>query len=188
MLDNSSWDQPSLRYVVGREIKHPEDAIFISPWIKANLYVKSPWTLSPNLPNSFLTHRYEIRSFGNTQLKQMAAQGGSDSTMFIFLHSVDDPIADTKGKMAMANQMMELGMKVYMTVMDKEDVDGTYIKEMSHGMGLSMLMFFDRYYDSITEEQTHFKSTENRIVKYQCTEGCYVFDSRTTPISAYLEF
>jgi len=188
VLDNSSWAEPNLRYVVGRELKSPEASTQITPWVTANLYVKSPWTLNPDLPNSFTSHRYEIRSFSSHQLKQMATQGGANTTMYLFMHSVDDPIANTQSKIAMANQMMELGMKVHMTVVDKKDVDGTYVKEISHGMGLSMLTFFDRFYASITEEQAHFKSTAHTIVKYQCHDCCYVFDLRTVPSHAYIEF
>lgn len=83
VFDNSSWAQPNLAYVVGRELNKPEFILKISEKLSLNLFVKSPWTLKANLPNSFSGDKYLIRSFDYGQVKQMFNNGGGD-TFYIF--------------------------------------------------------------------------------------------------------
>ncbi|MBE0470921.1 MAG: DUF2920 family protein, partial [Methyloprofundus sp.] len=157
VFDNSSWAHPNLSYIIGRELGTAEFSYQILPKIILDLNVKTPWTHQLGLPNTFSTDRKEIRSFTRSQLEQMYVQGGQD-TFYVFYHAESDQIADTKEKVEMVNQMVMLGFKnIMMKVMDHSDVDGVLVKNLNHGMGMSMVKFFESCYSMLEEVNPNFQ-------------------------------
>lgn len=78
----------------------------------------------------------------------------------------------------MATNMAELGYKnVVMNVLSDSDVDGKFIKTMKHGMGMSMLGFFDVAYDYLLQITPTFSpNKELKQTVYRLNDTDYFFD------------
>ena len=189
VFDNSGWATPNLRYVVGRELNLPELGLQVTDKLTLHLYVKSPWTLKEGLPNSFAREKVAIRSFTQDQIQQMAAQGGLD-TFYVFYHSIIDAIAPTSEKIAMVKALVQCQfIHIHLEVMEEHDVDGTFIKSLDHGMGLSMITFFDRAYSQLQQAGVAFQACEEReCIKYTCEQATYSFYLQETPVRGVLDF
>jgi len=187
VFDNSSWAHPNLLYIVGRHFNKAEVSKQTHSNIITQLFLRSAWTLKPGLPNTLNNNRYEIRAFSEKQIIEMVQNGLQ--TFYYFVHAQNDLIANTKDKIAMASFLIQHGIKVHMEVMSKEDVDGRYVKELKHGMGLSLLTLFDKGYKEIAEHSITNKNDFDRKSKiiYPVEEFQYVFDYSVFPVKAYTE-
>lgn len=187
VFDNSSWVHPNYTYLVGREINSAEVSAVRHSNITTVFYVKSAWTLKTNLPNTFDENRFEIRDFTEKQLSEMLTE--NLQTFYYFVHAENDYIASTEDKINLVKTMVKKGMNVYLAVMGKEDIDGKYVKNAEHSMGLSMLELFARGY---TEIKNHKVSKETDFdlgskITYPVKDYQYVFDYSEFPIKAYTE-
>jgi len=176
VIDNSSWAKINTAYIIGRDLKIPEHTI--QPWshIQIAYYVKSAWTQQKGLPNSFDGSRFEIRSFTPLQIEQMAKH--NSKCFYFFTHAHKDNIALTEDKIKMATDMLNHGMKVHLEVYDETDVDGHYIKNMNHGMDMSMLTLFDKALTLINQqlEHTTIETWQPTSITYRSEDKCYQFD------------
>ena len=184
VFDNSSWALPNFIYIVGREYGVPEFKEKLYSHVDVRYFTKTAWTLSPNLPNTFDGKRFHIRAFTDPQIEHWAKY--NTQTFFYFVHAQEDLIAPTEPKIQMATTMLQQGMNVHMEVMSEGDVDGSYVKNLSHGMNLSMLTMFKKAYhqlgDHRPKQSNDFK--ENSVVSYPSDNCIYEFDFSTKPISA----
>ena len=184
VFDNSSWAKPNLNYVVGRELHTGELNANMLSNVQLGLCVKSPWTLVSGLPNSFEKSKMDIRSFNRNQLSAMADNGARGSTFYCFYHSANDGIAPTLEKIEMKKNMSDLGFNVHMKVVEETDVDGVFIKDLSHGLGMSMIQYFDKCFSHINDYQHNFNSESPDIVSYEFEECRYQFDLSKSPVEA----
>lgn len=156
VFDNSSWATPNFNYIVGRGLGSTEFSMVHSPNIVLELNVLSPWSHLPFMPNAFSKDRILIRSFPENHLTQMS-QTGKQKTIYRFVHAENDFIANTGQKIALAEKMKNKGFDVQIKIYSEADVDGKYIKNTNHGMGLSMRKFFSNHYkeakDDIKDDQ-----------------------------------
>ena len=72
------------------------------------------------------------------------AQIGNHKTIYRFVHSQKDDIANTEQKLILANKMKKKGFNVQIKIYSEKDIDGKYVKTMNHGMNLSMRVFFSK--------------------------------------------
>ena len=185
VFDNSSWVHPNYTYLVGREINLAEVSVARHSNITTVFYVKSAWTLKTNLPNTFDENRFEIRDFTEKQLSEMLAE--NLQTFYYFVHAENDYIASTEDKINLVKTMVKKGINVYLAVMGKEDIDGKYVKNAEHSMGLSMLELFARGYTEIKDHKVS-KETDFDLgskITYPVKDYQYVFDYSEFPIKAY---
>ena len=186
VIDNSSWASLSLPYIVGRDLKTPESAHYFWSNLKVYYYVLSAWTMRPNLPNAFLPCHHVMRGFDKTQIKQMARNGST--CFYYFVHSVNDNIALTRDKINMAKTMISEGFDVHMEVFDQSDVDGKLVKNLGHGMGMSMLTLFERAWPMVSKKLT--QSPNDFVLKskirYEASGVAYGFDFNKKGVSPNL--
>lgn len=149
VFDNSSWASPNMQYISGHELNRQEYTVTFTPDIIMALNVLSPWTHQPFMPNYFNEDRKQIRSFPETHLEIMG-QTGNNKTIYRFAHAKEDIISNTEEKLKFINDLKKIGFDVQMDIFSGEDVDGVYIKNMEHGMGMSMRLFFAKSF-----EQSH---------------------------------
>lgn len=188
VFDNSSWANPNLSYIVGRELNRPEFILTATENLTLQLFVKSPWTLTRGLPNSFFDDKFLIRSFSEDQIRQMAEQGGT-TTSYLFYHSKHDHIAPTNEKIAMATSMLKNNFRhLQMEIAEENDVDGTFIKSLQHGMGMSMLTFFDLAHTYLMNMNVAFTCRRNNSVWYTVKDSRYCFRLNESPISASIDY
>lgn len=147
VFDNSSWAVPNINYVVGHDIGIADVVQFFKSDIRLELNVLSPWSKYLFMPNSFGKSRLLIRSFPEEHLDVMK-KVGECKTVYRFVHSEKDGIANPQEKISLAKQMMMKGFNVQMNVYSENDIDGAYIKNMNHGMGLSLRKFFSMCYEN----------------------------------------
>ncbi len=151
VFDNSSWATPNFNYIIGHKLGFTEFSMVHSPNIILELNVLSPWSHLPFMPNAFGNNRISIRSFPDNHIDLMS-KVGKLKTIYRFVHAKNDSIANTDQKIALAERMKSNGFNVAMKTYSKEDVDGGYIKNINHGMGLSMRKFFSKYYNETKED------------------------------------
>lgn len=183
VFDNSSWAKPNLCYMVGRDLNRCEFSFMASSNVQLMLFVKSPWSLNPESKNYIGGDRMDIRSFSDDDIHTMHSYGG-ENTLYYFVHPIIDRIASTKDKVEMAKAMMNKGLLVKMELFTKKDIDGDFIKNIDHGMGLSMVKFFDKGMEILAEGKDSFVSIENEVVTYKYKNGCYKFELSKRPILA----
>lgn len=141
VFDNSSWATPNLRYIVGHDMGLAEFTSGHSQGVTLELNVLSPWSQFIFMPNGFEKNKYMMRSFPEQHIETMS-KSSNGKTIYRFTHAERDLIADTQQKIAMAELLKKKGFNVEMSVYSSKDIDGSYIKNMSHGMGLSMRKLF----------------------------------------------
>lgn len=184
VMDNSSWAYPNYAYVVGRECNQHE---FSQRWqsnVLTRLFVKTPWTLKKGFPFTFDENRTNIRSFSPEQVAQQGQY--SSPTQYIFVHSETDQVAQTGQKIQMAESMIQVGMNVHMEVYGQKDVDGNYVKNLNHGMDLSMLTFFEKALPAITLNDVGKKTdfVRQSQICYDSHQYRYCFDFSSFPVKA----
>lgn len=186
VFDNSSWAIPNSKYILGHDLGEPEYVLNHSPNIILLCNVASPWSLSSFMPNGFNKDRQMIRSFPETHLAGMA-QTGKNKTIYRFVHTKNDYIANTEEKITLASKMKEKGFNVNLEIYSEKDIDGKYIKTIEHGMGLSMRTFFSRYYtqteNEIRNDQLIDTDFEHEL-QYICQTKTYTisYDGKTDPL------
>lgn len=184
LFDNSSWAEPNLCYVMGRELNAPELSAKLNDSVTLAMYMRSPWRKAEDHPHNFGPSEFLIRGFNLSQLEQMVQQG-THQTFCFMVHSANDKfIAPVTTKIAMAQAMIELGWYIEMLIYEESDVDGDYIKSMEHGMGISMLTFFERGYEILQAMDRPFKYAAAEHVRYHAGEYNYEFDYRNGDIRA----
>ncbi|WP_353851061.1 DUF2920 family protein [Aeromonas sp.] len=175
LFDNSSWAEPNLAYVVGRDIGAVEYQCTLQGGVELALCVCSPWRMVAGHPHEFDVDAFIIRSFSASQLDQMAAQGGT-FTFCLMVHAIHDPIAPTEAKLAMARAMLARGFNAELVLFDESSIDGDFIRNMEHGMGLSMLQFFEQGLALLAERSPDFQASQATEVTLQAGHSIYHLD------------
>jgi len=175
VFDNSSWALPNLKYIKGQELGSYEMLGTLFSNVTLELNVLSPWTHNPHLPNYFNQARRQIRSFPDDHLRIMAGSG-KNKTIYRFVHAKEDSISDAEDKISLADSLKKNGFDVQMEVYTDKDIDGHYIKNMEHGMRMSMKSLFarafERSYLSIRSDQ-RIDFDFNHILHYPCDMEIY---------------
>ncbi len=179
VFDNSSWAIPNMNYMIGHDLGQAEFLTTLMPDITLELNVLSPWSKYSQLPNAFTKEKLLMRSFPNHHLDVMKKIGGG-KTVYRFVHSENDYIANTQEKINLAKDMIDKGFNVQMEVYSEADIDGSYIKNMTHGMGLSLQKFF-----AICFKHSHPDITDDQRTDFDFNHSCrFVCDS----ISYFIDY
>lgn len=191
IFDNSSWAKPNLTYILGRDLNVSEySQRYINNLIMRHS-VRTCWTAKEGLPTTFDDNRIAVRSFTTEQINQFADY--KPTAQYYFIHALNDHIANTNEKIAMVKDMVGNGIDVHMIVADEEDVDGSYIKNTNHGLGLSLQQFFKHGYDHIEQTRPADNlSTDTNFslkseIRYTSDQFEYIFDYSQTPIQGRVE-
>lgn len=175
VLDNSSYACAPLPYVVGRQLGCHEFLATMTLNIAIACFVASPWRLHPTEKNFFSDDRQKIRSFlFDEDIKTMAAYG-KNKTQYRFIHSEQDMIAKVDEKLKMVNLLKTNGFDVLISVMGHKDVDGHFVKNLGHGMDLSLKTMFSKLYETIKPRQAQTDFDLNSEITYNGSEMNYLF-------------
>lgn len=102
----------------------------------------------------------------------MAAQGGTQ-TFCLMVHAIHDAIAPADAKLAMARAMLARGFNAELILFDESSIDGEFIRNMEHGMGLSMLQFFEQGLALLAERSPSFVATHATEVTLHAGHSLY---------------
>ncbi|MBF0033204.1 DUF2920 family protein [Citrobacter freundii] len=190
IIDNSSWSAPNMKYIIGRELDNTELHQRLDSHVIMGLYVKSPWTLTNNLPNTLSKSRIKMRSFDSEQISQMIHQGGGDC-LYVFYHYLNDKIAPAKEKLEMILSIQKSNKnKIICNILkNKKDIDGVLVKTLEHGLGMSIFELFKKHFPEISKEITNKpkRNIKNKVTQYQCDDLVYSFDNSTHPMTVTIK-
>ncbi|WDF92733.1 DUF2920 family protein [Aeromonas hydrophila subsp. hydrophila] len=89
------------------------------------------------------------------------------------VHAIHDAIAPADAKLAMARAMLARGFNAELILFDESSVDGEFIRNMEHGMGLSMLQFFGQGLVLLAERSPAFTATRAAEVTLHAGHSVY---------------
>jgi len=150
IVDNSSYVKPPLNFIVGFENNplKPEHMLTIDKNIVMYLFTLTFWTLKKGDPKEFTKSAYEIRDLtNNSHMEQLSKE---TKTKLITYHSVYDKIASYKDKEDYYKQLVEKGVEVELhTIKNESQLDGKFIKNLDHEMGMSIKQLVDIHLSNI---------------------------------------
>lgn len=178
IIDNSSYAKPHYKYFLGRESNsaHPEYTIDYRDHIKIYSFVKTHWSLDRNSQNFFSSDHYRIRDISDSQHLIKLSNISTKKTKYISYHSAYDGIAPINEKEEFYKTLNSLGFDATLHIISDETVvDGKFIKNLGHGMDMSLKELINR---ELPKMDTLGSSKEHKIEKisYDCDIIRYIFD------------
>ncbi|WP_103630809.1 DUF2920 family protein [Campylobacter concisus] len=145
-----------------------------------NLYFcdKTYWTLNDKSPYYFSDAREEIRNILNP--KHLNVQSKFKKTFYIGYHCVNDDIAPAKDKTELYEALKKLKFDATLhMIKDESEVDGKFIKSLTHGMGMSYKLLLQRELPGVMKKILSKKDKKNEInekcIEYKCGDLLYKF-------------
>lgn len=178
VIDNSSYAKPPYKYFVGRESdsQHPEYTINYKNHMKIYSFVKTHWSLDKNSQNYFSSDHYRIRDISDNQHLIKLSNISTKKTKYISYHSSNDGIAPVEEKERFYDMLASLGFDATLHIInDETQVDGKFIKNLGHGMDMSIKELINR---ELPKMDTLSSSNGHTIEKisYDCDTLRYTFD------------
>lgn len=191
IVDNSSYVKPPLNFIVGFENNplKPEHMLVIDKNIAMYSFTLTFWTLKKGDPNEFTKSAYEIRDLtNNSHMDQLSKE---TKTKLITYHSVYDKIASYKDKEDYCKYLLEKGVEVELhTIKDESQLDGKFIKNLDHAMGMSIKQLVDIHLSNILTKEKKYLETDLSLettISYQTSDNKkYQFKNKKGKVSAFL--
>ncbi len=177
VIENSCYVKPLLSYVVGKEtnILSPE---FIYPFehVQFNCFVQTLWTTNSQSPNFFSPGHYKIRDLSDSEHLQTLAEKSDKKTKYISYHSAYDGLVPINEKISFYEELESLGFEAKLNIIkEKSQVDGKFIKSLSHAMDMSLKELAKRELPSVFSEDRTSKEKKDDEVVYICDKLRYKF-------------
>jgi len=177
IVDNSSYVKPPLQYIVGKEkdVNFPE-FIVTSNKLKIYCFVKTHWSMDKKSKYYFSSDRYRIRNIGDEEHLKLMSEFSKNKTKYIFYHSKHDAIASIEDKIDFVDNLHDCGYEIKLNIYKEEnEVDGKFIKNLQHGMGMSIKELINRELPTILSSEFESENSFNNM-KYICDNSTYSFD------------
>ncbi|WP_373274280.1 DUF2920 family protein [Campylobacter insulaenigrae] len=178
VIDNSGAALPPLHYIVGRDINGYD---YKANNANAIVYgiVKTHWQRkNPNSPYYFADENYLIRALLNQTHLILQAQKNKD-IVYISYHSKKDPATPADYKISMVEILKALNYEVDFHLIEEKDIDGKYIKDLSHGCGIPDKALFNKELPNMLEKLKgkEFSIREDSI-SYPCKDKVFTFKDK----------
>ncbi|EAI4441839.1 DUF2920 family protein [Campylobacter lari] len=179
-LDNNLW-----RFVgFGKEvdyIKYCSAGItHIFKNVKFAASDKTLWTTNKQSPYYFSPARKLIRETLNKD--HLNIQAKYPNPKYIAYHSKFDEYVPLEEKEEYVNILKELGVDVeFIKVIDEKQIDGKFIKNLTHGMGIPMKLLIKKHLPQILQEPLKDKTCKKEI-SYKCDDLIYTFKEENEQI------
>ncbi|TDJ87534.1 DUF2920 family protein [Campylobacter volucris] len=131
---------------------------------------KTYWTSNKFSKNYFSNARKIIREPLNKE--HIKTQSLYPNPKYILYHSVFDERSPFENKKNFVELLKSLNFKV--DFYDISQIDGKYIKNLNHGLGLSTKLFFKLHLPQILKEKLENKTCKKEI-SYKCDDLIYTF-------------
>ncbi|MBE9828280.1 DUF2920 family protein [Campylobacter concisus] len=181
VIDNSSYAIFLWRLIgFGKEINFTNYFCFGTDTLYQNLYLyffdKTYWTLNEKSPYYFIDAREEIRSILN--LDHLNVQSGYKKPIYVSYHCIcDKEIAPAKDKIELYEALKKLKFNATLhMIKDESEVDGKFIKSLTHGMGMSYKLLLQKELPSMMEKILSQKNKKScKSIEYKCGDMIYKF-------------
>ncbi|MBL1243424.1 MAG: DUF2920 family protein [Sulfurimonas sp.] len=170
----------AIDYVIDKDnnVNFPE-YILNSDKVKINCFVQTYWMTDKISKYYFSPDRENIRNINHYEHIKTMAKSGNCKTKYIFYHSVKDKLAPVGDKIALTQTLRLNGFECDVKILEnKEDIDGKFIKNLEHGMGMSIKELINIELPSILKKlETQEEILNNPYpVQYKCRDVTYIFD------------
>ena len=184
VIDNSSYAIFLWRLIgFGKEIDFTNYFCFGTGNLYQNLYLyffdKTHWTLNEKSPYYFIDAREEIRNILN--LDHLNVQSSYKKPIYVSYHcTYDNETAPAKDKTKLYETLKKLKFDatLHMTK-DESEVDGKFIKSLTHGMGMSYKLLLQRELPIVMKKILSKKDKKDEInekcIEYKCGDLLYKF-------------
>jgi len=181
VIDNSSYAIFLWRLIgFGKEINFTNYFCFGTDTLYQNLYIyffdKTYWTLNEKSPYYFIDAREEIRNILN--LDHLNVQSGYKKPIYVSYHCIcDKEIAPAKDKIELYEALKKLKFDATLhMIKDGSEVDGKFIKSLTHGMGMSYKLLLQKELPSMMEKILSQKNKKScKSIEYKCGDMIYKF-------------
>ena len=181
VIDNSSYAIFLWRLIgFGKEIDFTNYFCFGTGILYKNLYLyffdKTYWTLNEKSPYYFIDAREEIRNILN--LDHLNVQSGYEKPIYVSYHCIcDKEIAPAKDKIELYEALKKLKFDATLhMIKDGSEVDGKFIKSLTHGMGMSYKLLLQKELPSMMEKILSQKNKKSgKSIEYKCGDMIYKF-------------
>ncbi|WP_149718009.1 DUF2920 family protein [Campylobacter concisus] len=181
VIDNSSYAIFLWRLIgFGKEINFTNYFCFGTDTLYQNLYIyffdKTYWTLNEKSPYYFIDAREEIRNILN--LDHLNVQSSYKKPIYVSYHCIfDKEIAPAKDKIELYEALKKLKFDAMLhMVKDESEVDGKFIKSLTHGMGMSYKLLLQKELPSMMEKILSQKNNKSsKSIEYKCGDMIYKF-------------
>ncbi|HEF2147273.1 TPA: DUF2920 family protein [Campylobacter coli] len=189
VIDNSGSVNFLWRIVgFGKEIdfmQYPEFATFdFFHHIKTHCSTKTFWTSNSASPNFFSPARRKIRNL--LEKDQLQSQAKYIKTHFVSYHSIKDEYVSLEEKIEFYKALSNLGFDASLNSITKESqIDGKFIKNLSHSMGISMKLLIKKEFPKMLEKikQNLKEDYKEKCVSYPCEDLIYRFSEKDDKIN-----
>lgn len=188
VIENSAYVKPPLAYIVGKEndIKNPEFLMIYRKNLNLHCYTQTFWTLNKNSPYYFSNDRYRIRDLTDKEHLQSSFDTKFEKTQFISYHSKVDDLAFIEEKVEYCKLLEDLGCKVDLKIIENEDeVDGKFIKNLTHGMGMSIKELIKIEVPKVLNKPMAQKKSHREKITFQCDTMEYIIENKENKIEVY---
>ncbi|WP_462108239.1 DUF2920 family protein [Campylobacter concisus] len=146
-----------------------------------NLYFcdKTYWTLNKSSPYYFSDAREEIRNILN--LDHLTVQSSYKKPIYVSYHCIyDKDVAPAKDKTELYEALKKLKFDATLhMIKDESEVDGKFIKSLTHGMGMSYKLLLQRELPGVMKKILSKKDKKDEInekcIEYKCGDLLYKF-------------
>ena len=184
VIDNSSYAIFLWRLIgFGKEIDFTSYPCFSTDTLYQNLclyfFDKTYWTPNEKSPYYFSDAREEIRNILN--LDHLTVQSSYKKPVYVSHHCIyDTDIAPSKDKTKLYEALKKLKFDATLhMVKDESEVDGKFIKSLTHGMGMSYKLLLQRELPGVMKKILSKKDKKDEInekcIEYKCGDLLYKF-------------
>ncbi|HEG0339563.1 TPA: DUF2920 family protein [Campylobacter coli] len=194
VIDNSSYAKFLWRLVgFGKEVDFVEYSEFDTFDFYQNIRVccssKTFWTSNSSLNNFFSTSRRMIRYI--LEPKHLEIQANYPKPCYISYHSFyDKNIAppDEKIELYKLLKQLDFNAELYM-IKNPDQVDGKFIKNLEHGMGMSIKTLISKELPLMLEKikQNSKKDYKEKCISYPCEDLLYQFSEKDDKMSLKID-
>lgn len=145
------------------------------------------WTNDKGSANYFSRSRYEMRDVAWDE--HLMTQAQSKKPIYVGYHSSEDTIASLDDKIAFYESLKALGYDATLHVIDKQSqVDGKFIKNLGHGMDMSIKTLILKELPPLLEKISQRKEKKaKKQISYKTDEWMYNFKEYRSKIIATCE-
>ncbi|QCD44181.1 DUF2920 family protein [Campylobacter mucosalis] len=180
VIDNSSYAKHLWRLIgFGKQIDYRKFSCYMADNFFKNINVyasdKTHWTLDKNSPNYFSPAHEEIRDILN--LAHLKTQSEYKKPIYISYHCTKDTnIAPADDKARLYEILNSLGFDATLNMIsDESQIDGRFIKSLSHGMGMSYKLLIQKELSNLLSKINKTQISSKNSISYISDDKVFKF-------------
>ena len=183
VVENSGYANAPLRLLgLGKDIDYTQCFEYANGDMFGNIVLfvntKTHFSLKEGAPNAYTTAHDKIRSLPESD--HLGLQATCHKAVFVSYHSAKDEfLALPATKERLYEMLKALKYEARLTMIkDESEIDGKFIKDLTHGMGMSLKTLIQKELPPLLERNFTHKKGEKREIIYESEGLIYHFKQR----------